>query len=240
MPVSNIQRYSAILFDLDGTLTDPYRGITGSIRHALRCMNVDAPDGDLGWCIGPPLGESLAHLLGTDDPASIDRGIAHYRERYAELGILEQELYPCVPEMLGHLHNATRSTLILATSKPRVYAEKILAHFGIAGHFDACYGAELDGTRSRKDELIAHLLERESLDPARTVMVGDRRHDVIGARSNGVNAIGVTYGYGSAQELAEAGATHICGDVEALRDLLSKLGTGRAHVTTAPPRTMRE
>lgn len=216
----NARRYSAILFDLDGTLTDPYEGITGSIRHALRALGSADPEEQLGWCIGPPLEDSLARLLATDDAELIRRGILLYRERYATLGILEQDLYPFVPELLERLHNATRSRIFLATSKPRVYAERILAQYGLAELFNGCYGAELDGTRGRKDLLIAHLLEQERLEPESVLMVGDREHDIFGAKRNGADAVGVTYGYGDRRELIDAGADHICDSVPELLDLL--------------------
>lgn len=218
--MSDLPRYDAILFDLDGTLSDPYEGITSSILHALDRLGAPAPVERLDWCIGPPLQQSLATLLGSDDPALIERGIGFYRERFAELGILQQEMYPCAADCLHRLRNRTRSTILLATSKPRVYAERILATLGIAASFHACYGAELDGRRSDKGELIAHIIDAERLDPARAVMVGDRKHDVIGARRNGMPTIGVTYGYGGRDELLEAGADELCDDIPSLQALL--------------------
>lgn len=198
--------HHTILFDLDGTLTDPFDGITRSIRHALVALGVDAPaQPELRWCIGPPLRVSFPKLLGTDDVGRVEAAVAAYRERYGTVGLFENVRYEGVPEMLRTLRDEGRR-LFVATSKPRVVAERIVAHFELAPHFERVYGAELDGRFDHKDALLAHLLETEKLAPEHVLMVGDREHDVLGARANGVRALGVTYGYGSLAELNAAGA----------------------------------
>lgn len=191
-----------IFFDLDGTLTDPKPGITRSIRHALEQLNVTSPPEDeLTWCIGPPLRPSLARLVGED---SADQALAHYRERFSTIGIYENSLYPGVSDLLASLRG---KRLFLATSKPVVYAHRILEYFGIAEFFEQVFGSELDGTNANKADLIRHALSQTRLRATQAVMVGDRSHDIIGARQNNMAGLGVLYGYGSEPELREAGAT---------------------------------
>jgi len=198
--------HHTILFDLDGTLTDPFEGITRSIRHALVALGVEAPtQPELRWCIGPPLRVSFPKLLGTDDVTRVEAAVTAYRERYGTVGLFENVRYEGVPEMLRALRDEGRR-LFVATSKPRVVAERIVAHFELASHFERVYGAELDGRFDHKDALLAHLLDTEQLAPEGVLMVGDREHDVRGAGANGVRALGVTYGYGSLAELTQAGA----------------------------------
>ena len=201
----------AVLFDLDGTLTDPKPGITRSIQHALRALGLPAPSEDeLEWCIGPPLQASFPRLLGSTEPALVARAIQHYRERFSTVGLFENALYDGVPEALRNLRAAGCRTYV-ATSKPRVFALRIVEHFGLSTLFDAVHGSELDGTRADKGELIAHLLDSEGLVADRTLMVGDREHDMIGGARNGLRCIGVTYGYGSADELTRHGAARLAG-----------------------------
>ncbi len=214
---------TAILFDLDGTLTNPFEGITLSIRHALKELGAHVPEQkELLWCIGPPLRTSFPRLLGTDDPTSIERAIALYRERFATVGLFENARYDGVLEMLGALKSDGRK-LFVATSKPRVYAERIIERFALAPLFTRVYGAELDGRFDHKKTLIAHLVLEEHLEPSTTLMVGDREHDVVGARANGIRTVGVTYGYGTHAELAYAGAEEIVASpadvVSAIRSL---------------------
>lgn len=198
----------ALLFDLDGTLTDPKSGITGSIRYALESLGRPAPTADeLEWCIGPPLQESFAQLLGGDD--KVDQAMAHYRERFSAKGLYENEVYEGIPEALEALQ-ADGFTLYVATSKPHVYAIRIVEHFDLAQFFTGVFGPEMDGTRRDKAELIVHLLVDQGLDPARCVMVGDREHDIIGARANGVATVAVTWGYAAPGELAAARPDATC------------------------------
>ncbi|MBD2123632.1 HAD family hydrolase [Trichocoleus sp. FACHB-262] len=200
---------TAILFDLDGTLTDPKPGITRSIQHALSELGYPSPAAnDLLWCIGPPLQQSFATLLHTSDKVLIDRAVTLYRDRYATIGLFENSLYPQIVETLETMRAAGYQTLV-ATSKPQIYALRIVEHFKLTTLFDGVYGSELDGTRSEKDTLIAYILKTEQLAPANTVMVGDRKHDMIGAKRNRMGAIGITYGYGTVEELELHGADRL-------------------------------
>lgn len=200
---------TAILFDLDGTLTNPFEGITLSIQHALKELGAHVPEQkELLWCIGPPLRVSFPKLLGTDEPATTDRAIELYRERFASVGLFENARYDGVLEMLNALKQDGRK-LFVATSKPRVYAERIIERFALAPLFTRVYGAELDGRFDHKKALIAHIVVEEHLEPSTTLMVGDREHDIVGARASEIRTIGVTYGYGTHAELAYAGAEEI-------------------------------
>lgn len=197
----------AAIFDLDGTLTDPKPGITESVRHALRRLNetrglgLDVPSQDaLEWVIGPPLIESFRALAGPDHA---DEAVAFYRERYSVTGLYENAVYAGVPEALAQL-KAEGYRLYVATSKPRVFAEKICAHFDLSRYFRAIHGSELDGRNIHKPDLLAHVVAQEAIDIARAVMIGDRKHDAIGARAVGVACIGVIWGYGSREELTAA------------------------------------
>lgn len=211
---------ATVLFDLDGTLTDPKVGITTSIRHAMRELGRPlGPEVDLDWCIGPPLIDAFARLLD-GDRALAEAGVAAYRARYGTVGLFENAVYPGIPDLLEALV-ADGRRLVLATSKPRVFAARILDHFDLARRFDAIHGSELDGTRVHKTDLLPWILEVEAIDPAAAVMVGDREHDVIGARAAGVATIGVAWGYGGEGELARAGAARLVETVDALADLLA-------------------
>ena len=213
----------AIFFDLDGTLTDPKPGITGSIQYALHRLGQPVPSQDeLTWCIGPPLRASFVMLLGGEELA--DRAIELYRERFGDVGLFENAVYPDIAQVLAALRTSPRR-MFVATSKPHVFAKRIVAHFGLDGHFDHVFGSELDGTRVNKVELLAYALEETGVDPAQAVMIGDRSHDVVGAKKNGIRAVGVTYGYGTAEELTEAGASHLCASPRAVLDHIhSSLG----------------
>ena len=198
--------YTTLLFDLDGTLTDPKVGITESIRYALVKMERPyPPDASLDWCIGPPLQESFATLLQNEDPAVSQEALRFFRERFGTVGLFENVPYPTIAEVLGSLQ-AAGLRLFIATSKPAVYARQIVEHFDLARFFLAVYGSELDGRLTHKNELIHHVLQTEALNPAQTLMIGDRKHDILGAKANNVAAAGVTWGYGSPEELSAAGA----------------------------------
>jgi phosphoglycolate phosphatase len=206
----------AIFFDLDGTLTDPKPGITGSIQYALRKLDVAVPHQDeLTWCIGPPLRASFVTMLGGESRA--DQALALYRERFADVGLYENSVYPDIEHILAALRQQPRR-LFVATSKPRVFAERIIDHFGLTGYFERVYGSELDGTRVNKSELLAYAIETTGVDPSQALMIGDRSHDIVGAKNNGMRGIGVLYGYGSEEELIGAGASHVCASPRALLD----------------------
>ncbi len=203
-----VMHYQNILFDLDGTLTDPREGITRSVQHALAKLGIDEPDLQaLEHFIGPPLLQCFMQTYQFDE-ATAWQAVNHYRERFREVGLYENQLFDGVGELLQLLQNQQRA-LYIATSKPTVFAEQIAKHFGFAKHFKVIYGSELDGTRTDKVELIAHLLEKEQLPVQSTLMIGDRKHDLIGARRNGLHAAAVGYGFGSLAELqAEAPTYH--------------------------------
>ena len=193
-----------ILWDLDGTLTDPKEGITRCIQYALEQLGGVIPSSDqLSWCIGPPLKTSFKQLLNTTDPEILDRALAHYRKRFSEKGMFENMLYPGVMSSLDGLRKAGFK-LFLATSKPRVFARQILDHFKMTPFFHGIYGSELDGRLSEKGVLIAHIIRQEGLDPAVTLMVGDRVYDIEGGKENKVGTVAVAYGYGTQDELADA------------------------------------
>jgi phosphoglycolate phosphatase len=196
---------SNILFDLDGTLTDPGEGITRCIQYALDQFGMAIPPSDqLAWCVGPPLKASFAKLLNTKDEAILDRALVHYRKRFSEKGLFENILYPGVVTSLGNLQRAGFK-LFLATSKPRVYAKQILDIFHLTPFFQMVYGSELDGRLSDKSILIAHIIDREGLDARTTLMVGDRIYDIEGGKENRVMTAAVTCGYGTRDEITAAG-----------------------------------
>jgi phosphoglycolate phosphatase len=204
----------AVLLDLDGTLTDPKPGITESVRHALRRLNetrglsLAIPTQDeLEWTIGPPLIDSFRLIAGREHG---EAGVAFYRERYGETGLFENRVYDGIPQALEALVGAGHR-LFVATSKPRVYAQRILDHFDLARFFARVHGSEFDGTNIHKPDLLRHILAVEQLDPARCVMIGDRKHDAIGAKANHVAALAVAWGYGSREELAAAGFAGVIG-----------------------------
>jgi phosphoglycolate phosphatase len=210
----------AIYFDLDGTLTDPKPGITRSIRYALQRLDHHTipTEDELTWCIGPPLRASFVTLLGADHSA--DRAVALYRERFADVGLYENGVYDGIGEVLTALC-ASGHRLFVATSKPHVFAERIIDHFGLRGHFERVFGSELDGTRVDKSHLLEYALKQASVNPAKTLMIGDRSHDMVGARNNGMKGIGVLYGYGSREELLGAGAHHVCATPGAILNCIS-------------------
>lgn len=197
----------ALLIDLDGTLTDPFEGIARCIVHALEALGAPLPDTRAlrGW-IGPPITDSFADWFAqTGVAANVDEALHIYRQRFASRGLFENTVYPGVPEALDELADHG-FRLFVATSKPGVFARRILDHFGLSERFEGIYGSELDGTRVDKVELLDYLLGREALDADRSAMIGDREHDMRAARYHELAALGVLWGFGSAAELREAGA----------------------------------
>ena len=214
-------KFKAVLFDLDGTLTDPYEGITRSVQHSLRYYGIEREQETLKAFIGPPLTESYEKYFGFTHEQAVE-AVEHYREHFAVKGLFENEVYPGIPELLAHLKNAGMK-ILLATSKPHVFAVRILEKFGLAPYFDAVAGSELDGGRVKKADVIRYLYENGAIgknDPA--VMVGDRLHDVDGAHECGLPCIGVLYGYGSREEMEEHHADYIAATVAELEELLLK------------------
>jgi phosphoglycolate phosphatase len=210
LPEMGLDSIKNILFDLDGTLTDPIEGMTRCFHYALERMSVPLPTPDeLQLHIGPPLRGTFSLLLKTTDEAKVEQAVNLYRERFSEVGMFENQVYKGVPEMLASLQSSSKR-LFVATSKALVYTNSILKHFELSGRFEGVYGSELDGRLAHKAELIRHVLANESLAPDETVMVGDRKYDITGAKENNCFAAGVTYGYGSAEELKVAGADYLC------------------------------
>ena len=200
----------ALLFDLDGTLTDPRAGIVRSIQHALeRLARPRPPEVALAACIGPPLRGTFGRLLATSDRELIERAMALYRARFAVVGLYENEVYAGIGAVLGDLGRGGHR-MFVATSKPAVFADRIVRHFALDHHFHGVYGPDLDGRWDDKTDLLAHLLASERLAAEAVVMIGDRQPDIVAARANGVRAIGVLWGYGSREELLGAGADAVC------------------------------
>ncbi|MBR1741039.1 MAG: HAD family hydrolase [Lachnospiraceae bacterium] len=201
--------YKNILFDLDGTLTDPGLGITNSVMYALRRFDIHAEDrAALYKFIGPPLRESFEVFYGFSREKS-EMAIRYYREYFSERGLYENEVYDGIESLLNTLKERGK-TLLVATSKPEVYAVRILKHFKLYDYFDFVAGATMDSTRNEKADIIKYALQSCRIsEKSSTVMVGDRKHDVIGARENGLDSIGVLFGYGNADELKDAGAAFL-------------------------------
>jgi len=199
-----------LLFDLDGTLTDPKPGIVGSIRFALTQLKIDCPgDDELAKYIGPPLRATFSTLLGMAESERIEEAMVFFRQRFADTGLFENQVYAGVRTMLERTGQAVAG-MYVATSKPAVYAERIVNHFGLEEYFRKVYGSELDGRFDDKAELLAHLLASEQIAPDTAVMIGDRAVDVCAAKANGVRSVGVLWGYGTEKELVDAGADILC------------------------------
>lgn len=211
--------YANILFDLDGTLTDSADGVTRSVQHALKMYNISATTDELKPFIGPPLHHSFQEVYGFSEPESY-RAVEFYRDYYRDKGIYENRLYPGITEMLIKLQQKGMQ-LFVATSKPTVFARRVLEHFGIDRYFKLITGSNLDGTRVLKAEVIeAVLIEAGGLQPETTVMVGDREHDIFGARAHNLDSIAVSYGYGPLEELVAAKPSAIVHSVSELADTL--------------------
>ena len=210
-----------VLLDLDGTLIDPSAGLIGSIQYALERLGRPVPPAaDLVWMIGPPLRASFPKLLGTTH--ATEAAIALYREHYLNRGMYDAVVYGGIPEALDRLR-AAGCRLLLATAKPHHFAQPILEHFGLAPHFAAIHGPELDGARDAKADLLAHIVAEHDLEVARAVMVGDRALDVRAASANGIASIGAAWGFGGRAELEAAGASAICATPDGLSPLVAAL-----------------
>jgi phosphoglycolate phosphatase len=211
-----------ILFDLDGTLTDSSLGITNSVIYALKALGIEPPERkELYKFIGPPLGESFKTFYGFNDEEAAE-AIKIYREYFADKGLYENELYPHIPEMLDLLRQQG-NTLLVATSKPEVFARRIIDHFGLSEYFSSVTGADLGETRGEKANIIKLALSGSGLNPDGAVMVGDRKHDIIGAKKCGLLSVGVLYGFGSLNELTEAGADSIAKTVPDIPSAINRL-----------------
>lgn len=192
----------ALFFDLDGTLTDPKIGITRCLQYALGRMDEPVPSTEqLLWCIGPPLRGTFVQLVGE---SRADEGVSLYRQRFADVGLFENDPYPAIHDTLEALA-VSGIQLFVASSKPLVFVSQILERYDLAEFFVTAYGSELDGTRTDKSELLEFALGDSGVDTADATMVGDRKHDAIGAANNGLDFVGVLYGYGDQQEFDSVG-----------------------------------
>lgn len=209
-----------LLFDLDGTLTDPKEGITKSVRHALRAFDIEVEDLDTLCCfIGPPLRDSFIEYYGFSEE-NATTAISIYREYFSNRGLYENEAYEGIDRVLKTLKDSGKK-LYVATSKPEVFAKKILEHFNLDSYFEFIGGADLAETRVKKGDVIRYVLEENRItDLERVIMVGDRKHDILGAKEAGIASVGVLYGYGNREELLDAGADFIAESVFDLQNLL--------------------
>lgn len=221
-----MKNYKYVLFDLDGTLTDPKEGITKSVAYALEAYGIHVEDLDsLCKFIGPPLKDSFVKFYGFSEEQGYE-AVEKYREYFRPHGVYENKVYAGVDKLLAEL-KASGKMIILATSKPTVFANTILEHFDLMKYFDVVCGSELDGSRVKKGDVIAYALEQVAekdtgFDKSKAVMIGDREHDILGAKENGLDSIGVLYGYGDRAEHEAAGADYIVETVEELIKTLDK------------------
>ena len=214
--------YRYLIFDLDGTLINSIPEITASLNHALKaCGLEEVTDGrDLSWFVGPPLRDGFRRLLDTSDDSLVETLVTAYRDMYKDAS-LDSKLYPGMRNLITDL--SKRRTLALATTKPTLYATKILEHLGLSGSFGMVLGCELDGRRSTKEELIGCIIDSYGGAPTDYLFIGDRRDDVAGARKNGIDSVAVLYGYGSVAEIEGARPTFIAATVVELDSLLREL-----------------
>lgn len=215
-----MNNFEYILFDLDGTLTDSGEGITKSVQYALEYFDIIVDDlKELNRFIGPPLKDSFKKFYNFDDERA-ELGMKKYRERYADKGIYENSLYDGIIELLEALKKNNKK-IILATSKPEVYAKQILKYFNIDSYFNFVAGADFEETRVNKGDVIKYALEgAEISNLSKVIMIGDREHDVIGAKENNIKVIGVLYGYGDVIELTQARADYIAKNTRELMNML--------------------
>ncbi|HWR40392.1 MAG TPA: HAD family hydrolase [Patescibacteria group bacterium] len=212
--------YTTLLFDLDGTLTDPKLGITRSVQYALNKfgIHIDRLDALIPF-IGPPLLESFQVFYGFE-PEKSREAVAYYREYFQQTGIYENAIFPEIPALLTELQSRGKS-LLVATSKPTVFAEEVCRHFHIDHFFRFIAGSNLDGSRTVKAEVIAYALEHAPrFQRHQVLMIGDRKHDIIGAAHHQIDSLAVTYGYGSRQELADAQPTYIVDSVAGIAQIV--------------------
>ncbi|WP_263704330.1 HAD family hydrolase [Bacillus thuringiensis] len=211
--------YTTFLFDLDGTLTDPKEGIVNSVLYALKKLGIEELHiNDLNSFIGPPIQQSFVERYNMNE-GEVERAVFYFREYLKQRGLLENNVYEGIPNLLKQLKD-TGNLLFIATSKPTIFAEQVIEHFQLTNYFEGIIGSNLDGTRIKKEEIIAYILQtNEELNKEEIVMIGDRKHDIIGANHNEIASIGVLYGYGSETELTEVGATYIANDVKELHHL---------------------
>ena len=212
--------FDYLFFDLDGTLTDPALGITNSFKHAIKYFGLEIPSYEtLCTFIGPPLPDTFKTQFGFDENKAAE-GVKKYREYFADKGLFENEVYPGIPELLSDLKKAGKK-LVVATSKPEEYSVRIMDHFNLSQYFENVCGSLMNESRSKKDEVIAYAIERNHItDKSKILMIGDRMHDILGAKKVGIKSCGILYGYGSQEELETADADFIAKDISQLRSIL--------------------
>lgn len=211
--------FNTVLFDLDGTLTDPAEGITNSVAYALHRYGITVEEKKSLYCfIGPPLNDSFMRYYGFTTEKAME-AIGVYREYFRDRGIFENEVYEGIPELLEKIKKSGRK-IVLATSKPEEFAVRILEHFDLMKYFDIVAGASMDEKRNKKGDVIKYAMEKGGFDAENAVMIGDREHDIYGAKENSLPSIGVLYGYGDREELETAGADFIAETVADISELL--------------------
>lgn len=212
--------FDYLFFDLDGTLTDPALGITNSFKYAIKYFGLEIPSYEtLCSFIGPPLPDTFKTQFGFDE-LKASEGVKKYREYFAEKGLFENEVYPGIPELLSELKQSGKK-LIVATSKPEDFSVRIMEYFNLSQYFENICGSLMNESRSKKDEVIAYAIERNHItDKSKILMIGDRKHDILGAKKTGLKSCGVLYGYGSQEELETAGADYIAKDISQLHSIL--------------------
>ncbi len=214
-----MKSYKHIIFDLDGTLTDPGLGITNSIMYALKKFGIESERSDLYKFIGPPLRESFRIYFGFDE-AGAEQAVQYYREYFSEKGMFENNLYPGILSLLSGLKQQNKK-IYMATSKPQEYTLLILEHFEILKYFDFISGSNMDGTMSAKSDLIDRIVPHINKDELhKTIMIGDRRYDIEGASHHHIDSVAVLYGYGERSELEESSPTYLIENTRKLSDLL--------------------
>jgi phosphoglycolate phosphatase len=216
--MSNIQ---TVLFDLDGTLTNPEEGIINCVQYALNKMGKPLLEhSELKEYIGPPARIAFSNLLNSNDESQIETAISYYRERFSEKGIYENKIYDGIDDLLNHLKNK-RISLYVATSKAKVYADIILKYFNIYQYFDHVYGPQLNGNYEDKKDLVEKIISENMCYPENTIIIGDRKYDIEAGKANRIKTCGVTYGFGSVEELTLAGSDQICFSVEELKGIIT-------------------
>ncbi len=205
--------FNTVLFDLDGTLTDPGRGITNSVAYSLKKFGIEVEDKkELYKFIGPPLYDSFMKYYGFSKEKA-ETAVSYFREYFRDTGIFENEVYDGIPNLLEEIKNSGRK-IILATSKPEEFAKRILSHFSLDKYFEFVAGATMDSSRVEKGDVIAYALKESGYSSENAVMIGDKMHDILGAKENELASIGVLFGYGSRDELENAGADFIAETVD--------------------------
>lgn len=211
--------FEYLFFDLDGTLTNPALGITNSFKYAYKYFGMEIPSYEkLCTFIGPPLVETFKNNFGFDDKKA-EEGVKVYREYFSTKGLFENSVYPGIENLLEKLKK-NQKHLVVATSKPELFAFQILEHFNLSKYFDFICGSLMDESRSEKSEVISYALEKcKNLSPEKILMIGDRKHDILGAKKNGIKSCGVLFGYGTKEELENSGADFICKNIEELEKI---------------------